>query len=174
MEGRLKQKVVSVAADLSLPPALQERVETGGQSAPAYGAQRSNKSKQVRICTPLAFWHRSSIDSNMAPMNASVTVQDSAASKGGGVEILGGRRDNVNFKCSHILLQSPKHMCLLKVEAHQELLRPAVLVLAELERRAQATFFDVQSKLPCAPQLRKNAHTPLTRINYPKDGAHGM
>ena len=49
VEGRLKQKVVSVAADLSLPPALQERVETGGQSAPAYGEQRSNKSKQVRI-----------------------------------------------------------------------------------------------------------------------------
>ena len=47
VEGRLKQKVVSVAADLSLPPALQERVETGGQSAPAYGEQRSNKNKQV-------------------------------------------------------------------------------------------------------------------------------
>ena len=51
-----------------------------------------------------------------------------------------------------IALQSSKVACLLKMEAHQELLRPAVLVLAELERRAQATFFDVQSELPCDPQ----------------------
>lgn len=32
------------------------------------------------------------------------------------------------------------------VKDHQEMLRPAVAALAELERQAQITFFDVQSE----------------------------
>jgi len=59
VEGRLKQKVVSVAEDLSLPHALQNRVDSGGQSAPAYGDQRSSKSKQVGPLNAINYDHGS-------------------------------------------------------------------------------------------------------------------
>ena len=49
--------------------------------------------------------------------------------------------------CEKIPLQPrDERFSMQAIRDHQEMLRPAVAALAELERHAQITFFDVQSK----------------------------